>query len=174
EKKDYEQFFSNIIAHENFIYFVAVKRSEIVIVRINKQTLEKQEFFIENIKDTSDRTAKTPFMRRKSLGLHKDKLYYVNGLGHVYSFDMNNQKVNRAFEFLDYEKESPNIIYEEQIDFKDNLIYFFRLNNNIDEYTLEKYDLDNGERVYSESFPVIKEFMEKHLKKSIATYDLLI
>lgn len=170
----YFRYFSNIVADKNFIYFVATKRNKTYLVQMDKQTFEREDFFIDEFESSEDQSAKTPFMTSENLYKYDNNLYYVDGLGHVYKFNTSEKTAEPFFQFLEYEKASPNSLHEELVDISNNFMYFFRFNTGKDEYTLEKYNLDNGERVSQQILPDIKIYLENIQKGGLGTYDISI
>lgn len=171
---------SNIVTDESYYYYVEEVSalttnhySESNIVRIDKKTFKRDSFFIEKIETPSDFTAKSPFDSGKSIYLFNNKLYYVNGLGHVFSYDTKEAKVSNSFH-LNFEKENPNITYDEQVAFKDDLIYFFSFDPKTEIYTLDQYNLNSGKLEATQELSGIKEIMNSLGKKYAASYDFLI
>lgn len=72
-----------------------------------------------------------------------DSIYYADGFGDVYTFDMLTKTNEYKFSLENYERKPYNS--NEMIDFQDELLFFFRFDEEKGVHTLEEYQL-NGER----------------------------
>src|SRR5690606_33056397 len=96
----YFRYFSNIVADKNFIYFVATKRNKTYLVQMDKQTFEREDFFIDEFESSEDQSAKTPFMTSENLYKYDNNLYYVDGLATSISLIQVKKQQNLSFSFL--------------------------------------------------------------------------
>lgn len=166
-----------ILADENNYYIIlSVLNDEtsksLSIYRVNKKTLHQDVFeFIDY--NNVELAAIKPYNTNNSAAIYKSKLYYVDGIGDVYSFDLNELKVLKEFSLKNIAASSTR--YNEETYFKDENLYVLRYDEKKKEhYYLETYSLKNGDLVDSFDILGLHELLESSNINGLYSYDLKI
>lgn len=166
-----------ILADENNYYLIlSVLNNEtsksLSICRINKKTLHQDIFEFIDYNNVELATIK-PYNSNNSATIYKSKLYYVDGMGDIYSFDLNKLNVLKEFSFKNINASSTR--YNEEIYFKDEDLYVLRYDEKKKEhYYLETYSLKNGNLVDSFDILGLHELLESSNIKGLYSYDLKV
>ncbi|UOY92419.1 hypothetical protein MUG87_18675 [Ectobacillus sp. JY-23] len=145
------------------------------VLRIDKETAEVDLTPIyEKARSFEDAIAIIPFDTERSAYLYEDKLYYIDGLGDMITFDTKTKAVSRKFK-IDYHV-TDGVRFHEQSYFEKDRLYVLRHDfDRKHKYYIEEYSLHNGEKV--KETDVIG--MDKLLKsvpwgKKIYSYDFIM
>ncbi|OUM98703.1 MAG: hypothetical protein BAA02_03570 [Paenibacillaceae bacterium ZCTH02-B3] len=111
-------------------------------------------------------TTKYYFFNEKSLHVLEDTIYYVDGYGSVFAFHPKENRLEKKFRFLDYERMAR--LQDEIVHFAGDRLYFFRKFTDSDRHVLEQYTLD-GKRTWS----LAVEGLDKHAG-SLILYDFVM
>lgn len=120
---------------------------------------------IHPLKQYPGNTADYFFYNKDSIHVHNNRVYYVDGYGDVYAYDLENENLEKVFHFQDYTRTS--LLQDEQVFFKDERIYFFRMDNDRQGHQLETYTLA-GER---KSVLPVKGISDHIGKDNVHIYD---
>lgn len=166
-----------ILADEAYYYFILSTiendTSETVgIYRIEKATL-KQDYFEFIQYENTDLTATIPYNYKNSATIHEGKLYFINGLGQVYSFDLQTNEVIEQFEINNASKSKVRN-NEETYFFEDHLYVLRYQQGTRSDYSLETYSLQQGKRI--EVFDVLglDKVLNYNDNKRVYSYDLKV
>ncbi len=142
------------------------------IHRVNKKTLQQDSFELVDYKN-EDLTATIPYNYKNSAALYNKKLYYVNGLGHVYSFDTESTAVSQEFTLKNVD--ASKIRHNEETYFKEGDLYVLRYSPDKQEhYYLETYSLDNGDLAESFDIKGLDTIIQSTKSKNVYSYDLKV
>ena len=143
------------------------------LYRINKDTLQQETYDFIEYKDMKDLVATIPYNFKNSAYIYNDFLYFINGLGEVYTFDTNTEEIQLKFSLEDASESK--IRNNEETYFKDGSLFVLRYSEDKKEkYYLEEYDLNNGNRVSSLDITGLSELLSSVQRKSIYSYDLKV
>jgi hypothetical protein len=157
--------------HNFYIVLSGESRAHVQLLTINKQTHQKEMYTLIQYANDDDTLAKSTPFEFKTFYLFKQELYYVDGFGDVYAFNLLSKKVQKKFSFTDYKRETA--LRDEHLYFQGSYVYFFRFNPRVDQYTIEKYYLLDGKREAIKKVTGIKEIMDEvsRRKKFAPIYD---
>lgn len=105
---------------------------------------------------------------KEAIQLIGDRLYYADGFGDVYAFELDTKILKRQFTFENYERQQHD--NDEMLDFQQNSIFFFRFDENKNIHLLEEY-LYNGEKLETVEISGLKELVRN---KRVYLYDFKI
>lgn len=166
-----------ILADKNYYYLIlstieSETNESVGIYRINKIT-RKQDYF-EFIKyENTDLTATIPYNYKNSATIYEEKLYYINGLGEVYSFDLQTNDIIREFE-IDHASKS-KVRNNEETYFYENQLYVLRYQQNTrSDYSLETYSLQQGKRTDVFDILALDKVLQFKNNKRVYSYDLKV
>ena len=164
DKKNYYLILSSVIDDFN---------EKTSLYRIAKDTYEQEVYDFIEYKDMKDLVSTIPYNFKNSAHIHQDVLYFINGLGDVYTFDTKNEEIQKKFSIENASKSK--IRHNEETYFKDNSLYVLRYSDEKKEkYYLEVYNLDNGSRVNTLDITGFHDLLSSVQKKSIYSYDLKV
>lgn len=164
DKKNYYLILSSVIDDFN---------EKTSLYRIAKDTYEQEVYDFIEYKDMKDLVSTIPYNFKNSAHIHQDVLYFINGLGDVYTFDTKNEEIQKKFSIENASKSK--IRHNEETYFKDNSLYVLRYSDEKKEkYYLEEYNLDNGSRVNTLDITGFHDLLSSVQKKSIYSYDLKV
>lgn len=164
DKKSYYLILSSVIDDFN---------EKTSLYRIAKDTYEQEVYDFIEYKDMKDLVSTIPYNFKNSAHIHQDVLYFINGLGDVYTFDTKNEEIQKKFSIENASKSK--IRHNEETYFKDNSLYVLRYSDEKKEkYYLEEYNLDNGSRVNTLDITGFHDLLSSVQKKSIYSYDLKV
>lgn len=148
---------SQIIAEKDAYYFVVSnyesdKKEDIILCKIDRQTLKMKQQAIANYRSLKETTDSLPLTYNDSLHKWGDSLYYANGRGQIYKYNLESSKVSELMKLQGFPVSNVNYA---QIRFTDKYIYTIYLNSDNKVY-LDKYDLKTTRRIQHE---VIKGLM---------------
>jgi len=106
------------------------------------------------------------FYNAKSLHVRDNILYFVDGYGSVCAFHPEENRLEKKFQFLDYQRTTS--LKDEIVHFAGDHLYFFRQSPNSDRHVLEQYTLD-GERTWNLAI----EGLDRHAG-SLIVYDFVM
>jgi hypothetical protein len=162
-----------LVDDHNFYVVLCGEKSNahIQLLTINKQTHQREMYTLIQYANDDDILAKSTPFEFKTFYLFNQELYYVDGFGDVYTFNLLSKKVRKKFSFTDYKRE--NALHDEHLYFQGSYVYFFRFNPRIDQYTIEKYNLLDGKKEAVKEVTGIKEIMTEvsRRKKFAPLYD---
>lgn len=171
------QVLAPILSDENYYYLILSTiindtNETVSIYRINKETMEQDTFeFIDY--NNVDLTATIPYNYKNSATIHNKKLYYANGLGEIYSFDLNTTAVSKEFSLK--KVSNSKVRHNEETYFKAGNLYVLRYSpDKKEQYYLESYSLDKG--ILTESIDIhgLDTIIKESQNKKVYSYDLKI
>ncbi|QUG43132.1 hypothetical protein KD050_07835 [Psychrobacillus sp. INOP01] len=177
-KNEYLNSLSPILADSKYYYLILSSilddfNEKIYLYRIDKYSYKQKVFDFIEYNNINDLVATIPYNFKNSAYIYKNELYFVNGLGDVYTFNTANQKITKKFTLNN--ASHSKIRHNEETYFKDNYLYVLRYSEKKDnKYYLEKYLLDDGK--LSESMDIIgfDELLRSIKRKNVYSYDLKI
>lgn len=177
ESTENMQVLAPVLSDESHYYLIISEiindTSEAVsIYRINKNTSEQDTFELINYKDV-DLTATIPYNYKNSATIHQNKLYYANGIGDIYSFNLETTAVEKAFSL---EKASNSSVrHNEETYFKEGDLHVLRHSKDKKEhYYLETYSLEKGMLTDSVDIHGLDAILEQSKNKNVYSYDLKV
>lgn len=169
---------SPILADDKYYYVILSSilddyNAKVYWYRINKINKKQEVFLLLDYKNKKNLVATDPYNVKNSAYLYKKELYYVNGLGNIYTFNTSTQKIKKKFSLIDANQSK--IRHNEETYFKDNYLYVLRYNEKKKEkYYLEQYSLDSGERIKSTPIKNFDNISRSIKGKNIYSYDLKV
>lgn len=167
-----------ILSDENYYYLIISTinsefTSEFVsIYRIDRETLEQETFEFINYSDMN-LIAALPYNVKNSATIYKNKLYFANGLGTIYSFNIDTTAVTKEFS-LNKASQS-GIRNNEETYFKAGNLYVLRYSpDKKEQYYLESYSLEKGILTDSIDIKGLDKIINKSWNKKVYSYDLKI
>ncbi|MDM5314602.1 hypothetical protein QUF49_01285 [Fictibacillus sp. b24] len=167
--------FSPVLSDEQFYYVVLREivnetSEDIVLYRINKKTLIQDQYTISTYSNNKNLIAHIPYNIKNSAHLFNGVLYYANGLGEVYAFNTKTSKVSNLFTVKDAPQDG--VRHNEELFFKDNLLYVVRHNEKLKEkYYIESYSLTEGKKIEDIKIKGLNDILRSIKGKSIYSYD---
>jgi hypothetical protein len=151
---------SSIFVGKHALYVVLYgieSDSHVQLLEIDKQTHQREMYTL--IRYTEEQTKDYDFMPLKPRKLHlfHQELYYIDGFGDVYTFNIISKKVQKRFSLLDFTPSGGG--NDEHLYFRDQYVYFFHFQPKTKKYLIEKYNLLNGKREAVQEITGIKEIM---------------
>lgn len=171
------QVLAPVLSDENYYYLllstiISDANESVSIYRINKETLEQDSFEFINYNEIN-LTATIPYNYKNSATIYNNKLYYVNGLGDVYSFNLQTTAVSKEFSLNNASNSS--IRHNEETYFNAGNLYVLRYNENKKErYYLETYSLEKGILTNSIDIEGLDKIIKKIRNKKVYSYDLKV
>ncbi|MGG2025584.1 hypothetical protein AB1282_07650 [Gottfriedia sp. S16(2024)] len=170
---------SEVLADQNYFYVImgAAKddhNKDDLLIRVNKQTKKQDIFPLVHYAGVNDVIETIVFNVRQSAYIFKDELYFVDGLGDVYTFNTKSEQIQKKFSFVDADQ--TKVGYNEQVYFQDDRVYYFRFNPKSEKYTIDVYSLLTGKQESQQEITGIKEVMNQVQKrgKSIYSYGFMM
>ncbi len=171
---------SPILADNQYYYMVLestpengvsnILNSDVILYRINKKTLQQDEFTISTYRNEKNLTAHYPFNIKNSAHLYNDILYYANGLGEVFAFDTKTQEMTKKFTMKNVRKDG--VRFHEQLFYKDDNLYVVRHDEKLKEkYYIEHYSLTEGKKIENIKINGLNDILKSIKGKSIYSYD---
>ncbi|GLC90557.1 hypothetical protein [Lysinibacillus piscis] len=143
----------------------------IEIYRINKQTGNQEKFPFINYENVN-LASTIPYNTKNSATIYQNKLFYVDGLGDIYTFDLTTNKTSKAFQLK--EPAQSSIRHNEQTYFKDGYLYVLRYSKEKKNYYyLETYSLDTGKLIDSFDIHGLDKILNSQRKEPYS-YDLKV
>lgn len=177
ESTENMQVLAPILSDENYYYFILYTiisdENEVVsLYRLNKKTLEQEVFEFINYKN-AELTATIPYNYKNSAVIHKNKLYYVNGLGELYSFNLVTTAVTK--EFTLNKVNTSSVRHNEETYFKSGNLHVLRYNaHQKHPYYLESYSLEEGKLTDSVPIEGLDRIISASKHKKVYSYDLKV
>ncbi|MDA2383276.1 hypothetical protein PDN41_16105 [Bacillus cereus] len=169
---------SSIEADENYYYLIISdmkdeKNMDVSLMRIDKNTFKRENFPFIKYTNVEELGPERPFSK-KSMYIFEGSLYYVDGLGDVYKFDIQTTKVEKIFSFIDTDKSTK--YFDEQIYFKNDKVYFFRYNHLKNKYMIQSYHLGTGRQEKNQEIKGLEKIKQniKAKGKYAPSYDFII
>jgi hypothetical protein len=138
---------SNIFVTKDAFYVVfygANNYSYVQLMRIDKKTYQQEIYpLVKYANDDQTRYNLVPFDPTE-LYLFQNELYYIDGFGDVYTFNLTTKKVQKKFSFVGYTSSGRG--YDEYLSFRGPYVYFFHFDPKTKKYLIEKYHLASGKR----------------------------
>lgn len=166
-----------ILSDGNYYYLTLGKyvdnySQEIFIIRINSKTYEQDNFAFVEHRDMDYVGRALVYNLRRSMHLYNDEVFFVDGLGDVYSFNTITEKIKKSFSISNYEGKR----YYDQVYFSNDTLYVFRYNFELENFTLEDYDISTGEMKRQNIIDGPVEMISASIKKgkTIHSYDFRV
>lgn len=177
ESTENMQVLAPILSDENYYYLILSTiindtNETVSIYRINKETMEQDTFeFIDY--SNVDLTATIPYNYKNSATIHNNKLYYANGLGEIYSFNINSTAVSKEFSLS--KVSNSKVRHNEETYFKEGNLYVLRYSpDKKEQYYLESYSLEKGILTDSIDIHGLDTIIKESQNKKVYSYDLKI
>ncbi|WP_039044301.1 hypothetical protein [Sporosarcina sp. ZBG7A] len=177
ESTENMQVLAPILSDENYYYLILSTiindtNETVSLYRINKKTMEQDTFeFIDY--SNVDLTATIPYNYKNSATIHNNKLYYANGLGEIYSFNINSTAVSKAFSLN--KVSNSKVRHNEETYFKEGNLYVLRYSpDKKEQYYLESYSLEKGILTDSIDIHGLDTIIKESQNKKVYSYDLKI
>lgn len=146
--------FTRFIPYEDRMVGIFSESSSLKLLEINPE--EPSAAKIHELNSYPGYSSDYFLYNKDSIHVHDGLIYYADGYGDVYAYDLEEESLNRKFRFENYTRTS--MLQDEKVMFTNNFVYFFRENQESGDHLIETYTLD-GER--KSSLPV------KGIKKQI-------
>jgi hypothetical protein len=173
---------SQIISDENYYYMVLEERKQgnlkdenIVLVRINKNTLKQDMITLVSYKNKTinQLSAKIPYSPDHSIYIYGKELFFANGLGDVYTMDTTSNIVKKKFT-IENPRKGP-YRYGEQTYFKNDSMFVVRYDSKKKvKYYFEQYSLETGEKINVVQMNGVDVILSSVKGKSVHSYDFKI
>lgn len=166
---------SPIISDKSYYYLILSEyiddtNDNTVLFRINKKTLKQDKFDLIEYKNNDNITATFPFNTRNSSYIYENKLYYIDGLGQVITFDTKSNKIEKKFTIDN--PVTDGVRHGEEIFFKNDKLYLTRYDEKRkDKYYIEIYSLVNGKKLKEINIKGLDKIISSVKGKSIHSYD---
>jgi hypothetical protein len=126
------------------VFYGADSHSYVQLMRIDKKTYQREMYpLVKYANDDQTRYNLVPFDPTE-LYLFQNELYYIDGFGDVYTFNLTTKKVQKKFFFVGYTSSGRG--YDEHLSFRGPYVYFFHFDPKTKKYLIEKYHLSSGKR----------------------------
>lgn len=144
-KSDSRIMFTQLIPYENSLIGIfsssTQNSTQLQLLEINLAHPEDAKIY--PLKEYSEGTSDYFLYNKDSIHVYNGLIYYVDGYGDIYSYDLKNELLEKEFHFEEYTR-TP-MLQDEQVFFKNDRLYFFRINPDKGEHQIEAYSL-NGDR----------------------------
>ncbi|MCM3758922.1 hypothetical protein M3197_15890 [Sporosarcina aquimarina] len=177
ESTENMQVLAPILSDENYYYLIlstiiSDTNETVSIYRINKETSEQDTFEFINYNNV-DLTATIPYNYKNSATLHNNKLYYANGLGEIYSFNLHSSAISKEFSLNNVS--TSKVRHNEETYFTAGNLYVLRYSPDKKEhYYLESYSLEKGNLTDSIDIQGLDTIINESQNKKVYSYDLKI
>lgn len=171
------QVLAPILSDEAYYYLILSTiynetEENVSIYRIHKETMVQESYTFIKYKDV-DLTATIPYNYKNSASIYKDKIYYINGFGEVYTFNLQSFDIAKAFTIKNANQSK--IRNNEETYFLNNLLYVLRYNKlKGEQYYLETYSLDTNELENVLYIKGLEDILLQAKSKSVYSYDLKV
>ncbi len=170
---------SPVLADKDYYYIIMAQyqdgfNGKVSLIRVNKQSYAQDMFTLINYKDMDDINKTLIMNSNRSAYIYEKELYFVDGLGDVYTFHSETKEIKKKFSFKEFNQSL--LRYDQEISFNGDSLYFFRYNPAIKKHFIEKYELKTGKLEKQVKITGIPEILlERKLNlKSLSPYDFLI
>lgn len=171
------QVLAPIVLDESYYYLIlstiiSDTNETVSIYRINKKTFEQDTFEFINYNNV-DLTATIPYNYKNSATIYQKKIFYVNGLGEIYSFNLNTTAVSKEFNLN--KVSHSKVRHNEETYFKAGNLYVLRYSpDKKEQYYLESYSLEKGILTDSIDIHGLDTIIKQSQNKKVYSYDLKI
>lgn len=169
-KSDSRIIFTRLVPYEKSLIGIfsnsSLTSTKLQLLRINLGHPEDTKIY--PLKEYSEGTSDYFLYNKDSIHVYKGLIYYVDGYGDVYSYDLKNEILEKEFHFEGYTR-TP-MLQDEQVHFSNDRLFFFRINREKDEHQIDTYLL-NGDR---ESTVPIKGIKQVIGRDRVHIYDFKI
>lgn len=168
---------SPVLADNKYYYFILSSISndnndKTLLYRINKANHKQEVFDFVEYKNVKDVAATYPYNFKNSAYIYKNELYYVDGLGDVYTFNTINKKILKKFTLSN--TNHSKIRHNEETYFNEGSLHILRYSEKkAGKYYLEKYSLDSGKLNDTLDIKNLNNLL-KNLKRNVYSYDLKV
>ncbi|MFF2876791.1 hypothetical protein ACFVR2_10760 [Gottfriedia sp. NPDC057991] len=173
---------SQILSNENYYYLVLEERkqgnlkdADEVLVRINKKTLKQDIITLVSYKNKTinQLSATIPYSLNHSIYIYGKELFFVNGLGDVYTVDTTSNIVKKKFT-IENPRNGP-YRYGEKTYFKNDSLFVVRYDSKKKvKYYFEQYSLETGKKTKVVQMKGVEEILSSVKGKSVHSYDFKI
>ncbi|MFB7139110.1 hypothetical protein ACFCYN_05635 [Gottfriedia sp. NPDC056225] len=174
ETKDEVNPDSQVLADQYFYYIIASNASidehnkDEILLRIDKKTLRLDTLPLVHYSNIEDVRSTIVYNIKQSAYLLNGELFYIDGLGDVYTFNTKTEQVQKKFSLIDADKTV--LYYNEQVYFRGNYVYYFRDNPKNNKFSIEVYNLKTGKLETHQEIKGINEIMTQVTKKGKSIY----
>ncbi|WP_458123236.1 hypothetical protein [Paenibacillus sp. Z3-2] len=169
-KSDSRIMFTRLIPYENSLIGIFSNSSQnstqLQLLELNPAHPEDAKIY--PLKEYSEGTSDYFLYNKDSIHVYNGLIYYVDGYGDVYSYDLKNEILEKEFHFEGYTR-TP-MLQDEQVFFKNDRLFFFRNNRDKGDHQIEAYSL-NGDR---ESILPVKGIEQAIGRDKVHIYDFKI
>lgn len=152
---------SQIVVDKDNYYFMMTNyqsenKEDVFLYRINRKTHQMSEIQVANYRTVKETESSLPLTYNDSLHKWKDKLYYTNGVGKVYRYNLNTEDVTQTFTL----KEFPVVdLTKAQIQYQGHFVYVIYMNKDQRMY-LDCYDLLTGKRTKHQHIKGLEKYID--------------
>ncbi|MBQ0137999.1 MAG: hypothetical protein KBT36_01775 [Kurthia sp.] len=152
---------SQILVDEENYYFVMTDyqmedREDVWLYTINRKTHKMSTTILAKYRTVKETESSIPLTFNDSLHKWKDKLYYINGAGKVYSYDMKSREVDQPFTFNEFPVKDMTAA---QLQYKGHEVYTIYKDKS-DKMYLDSYDLLTGKRNIHHQIKGLEKYLE--------------
>lgn len=162
--------FSKLASYKNDMVGIIAElvgdKAELSLLQIdkdNKTPLKKHPL----LKYDSTNT-KYYFFNNESIYVKDELVYFVDGYGDVFTYNLQTEKLMKKFHLNEYTRELR--VQDEMVYFADDYLYFYHYDNNTTSHRIEKYDLE-GKVISTIPVPNLKKEIGRD---SVNLYDFKI
>lgn len=153
---------SQVLADEDAYYFAASfyeseTNEDIYLFTVDRDTLEVQKSLMAQYRTEEETVQSLPLTYNDSLHKWDEHLYYVNGMGNVYRYDLKNNKTVKHFTMHDFPVVNTS---HAQIRYDENHLYVIYVDEEEDTY-LDAYDLLTKERLQHKKIKGINKYLNE-------------
>ena len=151
-----------------------LEKQTINVYRINERTKKIDVFPLYKYKNEEEFIVRIPYNVRNSADIANGVLYYVDGVGDVYSFDLETEQAKKAFTLTGASVGAKKM--SEQIYFEGEHLHFYRYHEKSKSRSIDTYDLPTGKLVEELPLTGIEVMYDDTIQKSkrISAYDFIV
>lgn len=140
-KSDSRIMFTRLLPYENRLIGIFStsndKGNELQLLEVNPADPNAAK--IHSLKEYSEDSSDYFLYNKEAIHVYDEQIYYVDGYGDVYSYDLKKEVLNKEFHFENYTRTSR--LQDEQVFFNKDQLFFFRYNPEKGEHQIETYSL---------------------------------
>ncbi|MCM3744002.1 hypothetical protein M3193_07575 [Sporosarcina luteola] len=167
---------ASILKEGDYYYLLMADTEKLTsdVYRIHEKTKEIVTFPLTTYKDIKEYIIRLPYNLRNAATIHDGTLYYVDGIGDVYTLTPETGEVHIAFSLQGASQGQMKM--SEQIYFRDGKLHFFRYHESSDTHSIDTYDITTGKLLSELPIKGLDEMYHyaqlKH--KRLSSYDLIV
>lgn len=134
--------------------YVSESYEDIMIYEVNRKTHALKATVAAKYRSEKETTSSLPLSFNDSAAIYKGGLYYLNGMGQIYRYDLKTKKVEKVLKLKEKAEDTNHM----QAAFNKNALYTVYLKDGNTYYDL--YDLSKKKRIQHEEIKHIERYLE--------------